>query len=78
MKSDGESAITSLRQAIAQRLGRRVTMDSPPKDESASNGRIEEAGKTTPEITRVLKFQLEEYAGISILPQDVVTQWMMR
>ena len=49
MKSDNEPAILALRDTVGRYLGGRVIPENPPKGESQSNGRIEEAGKTVGE-----------------------------
>ena len=45
LKSDGEAAIKAVRDAVARYHGGSVVPESPPKGESQSNGRVEEAGK---------------------------------
>ena len=46
LKSDGEPAIVSVRTALGQFHGGRVIPETPPRNESQSNGIVEEAGKT--------------------------------
>ena len=78
MKSDGERSIVAVREAVAKLHGGRVTVDVPAKNESESNGAIEEAGKTVREFTRVLKEQLEDKAGMTLRPGDIIVLWMIR
>jgi len=78
MKSDNEPAVKALRDSVGKYLGGRVIPENPPKGESQSNGRAEEAGRTARGFARVLKGQLEENAGIDIGSQDVIAQWLVR
>ena len=59
MKSDNEYAIKAVRDAVGKLLGGRVIPENPPKGESQSNGRIEEAGKTIRGFVRVMKSQID-------------------
>ena len=45
-KSDNETSIVEVREALARRHGGKVVVDKPPKFESQSNGVAEEACKT--------------------------------
>ena len=45
LKSDNESPIVTVRDALARHHGGKVVIDKPPKYESQSNGSVEEAGK---------------------------------
>ena len=45
LKSDGESSIVAVREALAKQHGGIVTPEQPAKGEHASNGVVEEAGK---------------------------------
>ena len=45
MKSDNESPIVTVRDALAKHHGGKIVIDKPPKYESQSNGVVEEAGK---------------------------------
>ena len=78
MKSDNENSIKAVRDAVGRLLGGRVVPEGPPKGESQSNGRVEEAGKTIIGFARVLKDQLEKNAKVEILGSDVITQWLIR
>jgi len=78
LKCDAENAIVVVRDAVAKYHGGRVVPEGPAKNESQSNGKVEEAGKTVREFTRVLKEQLEHEAEMTIKPGDVITLWMVR
>ena len=78
MKSDGERSIIAVREAVAKIHGGRITVDVPAKNESESNGTVEEAGKTVREFTRVLKEQMEDKTGLTLRPGDVIVLWMIR
>ena len=78
MKSDGEAAVVALRSAVAEYHGGRVSPEVPAKGESPSNGRIEEAGKTVREFTRVLKEQIEEKAEMKLECNEAIVMWMVR
>ena len=66
MKSDGESAIVAVREALAKYIGGRVIPEAPAKGESQSNGAVEEAGKTVREFVRVYKEQLVDKTSVDI------------
>ena len=53
-KCDNENSIKAVRDKVAKYHGGRVIPENPEKGESQSNGRVEEAGKTVREFTRVL------------------------
>ena len=78
LKSDGEPAVKSLRDAVGKYLGGRVVPENPPKGESQSNGRIEETVKTIRGYAKVLKSQIEEEAKIKLDGTDVIVQWIVR
>ena len=59
LKSDGENAIVALRESVAKLHGGNITPEQPPKGEHASNGTVEEAGRTVRDMARVLKVQIE-------------------
>ena len=52
--------MVALREALAKIHGGLITPEQPPKGEHATNGRIEEAGRSTRDMVRVLKLQLED------------------
>ena len=78
LKCDSENPIIVVRDAIAKYHGGRVIPEAPAKNESKSNGVVEEAGKTVREFTRVIKEQIETDAKMTIQPSDVITLWMVR
>ena len=78
LKTDGERAITAVRDALARYHGCKVVPESPPRGESRSNGAIEEAGKTVREYVRVLKEQVEHYCQIKLETAENLTLWMIR
>ena len=59
LKSDAEPAIVAVRDALAKTHGGLISPEQPPKGEHASNGVVEEAGRTIRDMLRVLKIQLE-------------------
>ena len=78
LKTDGEPAITALRDAVAKYHGGKVVPEQPPRGESQSNGAVEEAGKTAREYARVLKEQLEAKTGVRLSGADIIVMWMIR
>ncbi|MDA8582757.1 reverse transcriptase domain-containing protein [bacterium] len=78
LKSDGESSIVAVRDALSRMHGGRCIPEAPLKGESQSNGRVEEAGKTVREFVRVFKQQLEDKAKMVVAPDDVIVLWMIR
>ena len=77
-KSDGEPAIVAVRETLGRYHGGTVIPEQPPRGESQSNGRVEEAGKTIRGMVRVYVSQLEERANVEIEPEDVILQWAIR
>ena len=80
IKSDGESPIKVVREALASKHGGRAVPELPPKGEHQSNGvaeEVEEAGNTIREMVKVLKDQLEFQTGIQIQSTDVIMQWVV-
>ena len=78
LKSDGESAIAAVRNAVAKYHGGKVVLEKPPKGESKSNGTVEEAGKTVREFVRVFKEQVEDKAKIEVNTAENLMLWMIR
>ena len=78
MKSDGEPAMVAVREALAAYHGGSIAPEKPPKGESQSNGRVEEAGKTIRGIAKVLKDQIERRTQMKIEAEHPVMQWMVR
>ena len=68
----------ALKEAAGKYHGGRVVLEKPAKGESQSNGRIEEAGKTVREFTRVLKEQLEDRCHMKLSSDSPVILWMIR
>ena len=63
IKSGGESMIVAVREALAKKHGGIVSPEQPPKGEHASNGVVEEAGKTIRDMAKVFKMYLESKIG---------------
>ena len=78
LKSDPERSLVALREALAKVHGGLITPEQPPTSESASNGRVEEAGRTIRDMVRVLKLQLESKLKRAIAVQEPIMQWMVR
>ena len=78
MKSDTEPAMIQVREAIGVYHGVEIIPESPPRGESGSNGRAEEAGKSVREMMNVYKDHIEYKADIEIGPEDVILQWIAR
>ena len=77
-KSDNESPIAVVRDALARYHGGKVVIDKPPPHESQSNGSIEEAGKTVREFAKVLRDAVECKAKIKLTGEDAIVYWMIR
>ena len=78
IKSDGESPVVAVREALAKKHGRIVSPEQPPKGEHASNGVVEEAGKTIRDMAKVLKLQLETNLGRSLHMKEPIMHWLIR
>ena len=76
LKSDGEPAIVAVRESLAKLHGGMVTPEQPPRGEHQSNGAIEEAGRTTRDMLRVLKLQLEARIKQPLDVDSPIIQWM--
>ena len=72
-KSDGEPAIVAVRERLSRYHGGKITPEQPPKGESSSNGKVEEAGKTLRSLVKVLKDMIEDKTGQEI-ESDYVLQ----
>ena len=55
-----------------------VTPEQPPKGEHASNGRVEEAGRSIRDTVRVYKLQLEANLKRRIGIKEPIMQWLVR
>ena len=78
IKSDGESPIVAVREALARKHGGIISPEQPPKGEHASNGIVEEAGKTIRDMAKVLKLQLESNLGRMLHMKEPVMHWLIR
>ena len=78
IKSDGESPIVAVREALARKHGGIVSPEQPPKGEHASNGVIEESGKTVRDMAKVLKLQLETQLGRTLHMKEPIMHWLVR
>ena len=78
LKSDGEPAIIAVRERLSRYHGGRITPEQPAKGESSSNGKVEEAGKTTRSIAKVFKDMIETNIGEEIQSDSVVMLWLVR
>ena len=63
LKSDGEPAIIALRERLSRYHGGKITPEQPPRGESSSNGKVEEAGKTIRSLAKVFKDMIEAKMG---------------
>ena len=77
-KNDGESPIVALREARARKHGGIMSPEQPPKGEHASNGVVEEAGKTIRDMCKVLKLQLETRLGRTLHMKESIMHWLER
>ena len=78
LKSDSEPSIVLVCDALARYHGGKVVPERPPRGESASNGAIEEAGKSVREFTRVLREALLLHSGIKLEEASTLMQWAIR
>ena len=78
LKRDNENPVKAFKDAVGTLLGGRVIPENPPKGESQSNGRIEEAGKTIRGFVRVMKDQVETEAAVKLEGRDNIVQWLVR
>ena len=78
LKSDGEPAIVAINEKLGRYHGGKITPEQPPKGESSSNGKVEEAGKTTRSLVKVFKDMIEDKTGQEIESDCVVMLWLVR
>ena len=78
LKSDGEPAIVAVRERLSKYHGGKITPEQPPKGESASNGTVEEAGKTIRSLAKVFKDMIESKIGEEITSDCVLMSWLIR
>ena len=76
MKSDGEPAVTALRDTVGRFHGGRVVPEFPAKGESQLVGAVEGAGSTVREFARVIKDVIEDKADTVSESGDMITQWI--
>ena len=68
----------TVREALAKKHGGIVTPEQPPKGEHATNGLVEEAGKTIRDMVRVLKLQLESNLKRPVNLGEPIMKWIDR
>ena len=78
IKCDGGSPIVAVREALARKHGGMISPEQPPKGERASNGVVEEAGKTIKGMAKVLKMRLESRLGRTLHMKEPITHWLIR
>ena len=78
LKSDGEPAIVAVRERLSRYHGGKITPEQPPKGESSSNGKVEEAGKTTRSLAKVFKDMIEFKIGEEIQSDCAIMLWLVR
>ena len=78
LKSDGEPAIVAVRERLSRYHGGKITPEQPPKGESSSNGKVEEAGKTIRSLAQVFKDMIESKIGEQIQSDYVIMLWLIR
>ena len=78
VKTDGENPIVAVREAVAKKHGGIVTPEQPPRGEHASNGKVEEAGRSIRDTARVYKLQLESNLKRRIGIKEPIMQWLVR
>ena len=67
-----------MRDALSKLHGGDVTPEQPPKGEHASNGAVEEAGRTVRVTVRVYKLHLEDQVNKALEVNSPIVQWMAR
>ena len=77
IKTDGESSIVALRDAIARYHGGIVTPEVPPTGESQAHGSAEDNGRRMRSLLKVYKDQLEGRASVKLQTTDVILLWMI-
>ena len=78
LKSDGETAIVAVREALARCHGGIVTPQQLPRGEHQANGVAEEAGRTVRDHARVLKVDLQAKMGRKVEPDEPIMPWLIR
>ena len=70
--------MVAVREALAKAHVGMISPEQPPKGEHASNGAVEEAGRTIRDMLRVYKLHLETNIKHEIDVEAPVIQWMAR
>ena len=78
LKRNGEPAIVAVRERLSRYHGGKITPEQPAKGESSSNGRVEEAGRTTRSVAKVFKDMIEIKIGEEIQSDCMITLWLVR
>ena len=55
-----------------------MSPEQPPRGEHASNGVVEESGKTIRDMAKVLKLQLETRLGRTLHMKEPILHWLIR
>ena len=76
--TDGEFALTSLRDAVGRFHGGVITPELSARGESQPNGSAERPVQVVAEFGRVLKQPIESKTGAKLPPSDNITPWMVR
>ena len=66
MKSDKDNPVKALKGAVGKSLGERVIPENPPKGESQSDVRVEDAGKKIKGFVRLRKDKAETEAALQV------------
>ena len=78
LKSDGESGLCALRDAIGKFHGGIVITETSARGESQSNGAAEQNVLVVSEFIRVLKLQIDERTGLTIGADHTIYPWIVR
>ena len=78
LKSDGESGLCAVRDAIGRLHGGRVMTETSARGESQSNGGAEQNVLVVSEFIRVLKLQIEERTGLNLGVENDIYHWIVR
>ena len=70
--------MTTFRDAVGKFHGGEVIPEQSARNESQSNGIVEEAGGTVRGFARLFKDQIEDLAGVKLEAEDVILQWLIR
>ena len=78
LKSDGETAIVAVREALARCHGGRVTPEQPPPGEHQANGLAEATGRHVRDHVRMLKLQRQCRIARRVGDGEPIMQWLVR